>query len=210
MFEIKNYSLEVKGKVLFEKTDVFFEMGKINHILGKNGVGKSQFAKDLLLNNSREIPKEILGNVTVIGSFSNVPYDISTKDIFSLLERKYDNFEVHKLSNYLSLDNISKDTPVGKLSDGQKQKLKLLSFLLEDKQVIVLDEVTNALDKTTTNEIYDFLNTYVEKNPNKFIINITHNLSDLQKMQGNYYLLEHKKIVKIADKDEAIKKYIEG
>ncbi len=82
--------------------------------------------------------------------------------------------------------------------------------MLEDKQVIVLDEVTNALDKTTTNEIYDFFNNYIKKNPNKLIINITHNLSDLQNLPGDYYLLEYQKFVKMASKGEAIKKYIEG
>ena len=48
------------------------------------------------------------------------------------------------------------------LSDGQKQKLRFLSFLLEDNSLIVLDEVTNALDKKTVNEIYHFLNSFVQ------------------------------------------------
>ena len=59
-----------------------------------------------------------------------------------------------------------------------KTKLKLLSFS-EDKSIIVLDEITNALDKQTINEIYLFLLAYI-KIILKIILNITHNLSDLK------------------------------
>ncbi len=76
------------------------------------------------------------------------------------------------------------------MSDGQKQKLKLLSFLLEDHDLIILDEVTNALDKKTVNEIYEFLNDFIQSHQTKTIINITHNLSDLSALPGKYFIFK--------------------
>ncbi len=55
------------------------------------------------------------------------------------------------------------------MSDGQKQKLKLLSFLLEDHDLIILDEVTNALDKKTVNEIYEFLNDFIQSHQTELL-----------------------------------------
>ena len=59
LLELNDYTLKINNKLLLEHTKVSFRKGVINHILGKNGVGKSQFAKDLLLNRSGLIPSEI-------------------------------------------------------------------------------------------------------------------------------------------------------
>ncbi|HCD8600217.1 TPA: peptide ABC transporter ATP-binding protein, partial [Staphylococcus aureus] len=54
--KLNNYSLKVKNKQLVDNCDLNFYLGQINHIVGKNGVGKSLLAKDFLLNNSGNIP----------------------------------------------------------------------------------------------------------------------------------------------------------
>lgn len=206
---LRNYNLKVKGKSLLEDTELNFEPGIISHILGKNGVGKSQLAKDFLLNNSGLIPKTISSNVTIISSFSNIPEDISTKILIKLLARKYNIELINRLCSLLNMSNIPRETQITNLSDGQKQKIKIMTFLLENKGIIILDEITNSLDKSTVNEIHTFLNYYIENNKNKIIINITHNLSDLNNVQGDYYLLFERKIIKFNDKELIIKKYIE-
>lgn len=210
MLAFNDYNLKIKNKVLLENTNFSFVKGKINHILGKNGVGKSQFAKDLLLNTSGLISPEISENVTIISSFSNVPNDLSSKELLTILRKRFGADSVAHLASALHIENISMDTLIGQLSDGQKQKLKLLSFLLEDKSIIVFDEITNALDKQTINDIYLFLQKYVAEQPEKFILNITHNLSDLKSLGGNYYLIEELKMTSFEQQDDVITAYIEG
>ncbi|MGW6108841.1 peptide ABC transporter ATP-binding protein, partial [Bacillus subtilis] len=107
-----------------------------------------------------------------------------------------------------NLDNIDGKVLIKNLSDGQKQKLKLLSFLLEDKNIIVLDEITNSLDKKTVIEIHGFLNKYIQENPEKIIINITHDLSDLKAIEGDYYIFNHQKIQQYHSVDKLIEVYI--
>lgn len=210
MLKLNDYTLKVKNKILLEHANFSFDEGVINHILGKNGVGKSQFAKDLLLNRSGLIASEISKNVTIISSFSNVPNDLRVSELFILLRKRFDLESVSQLAHSLHIENISMNALIRQLSDGQKQKLKLLSFFLEDKSIIVLDEITNALDKQTINEIYLFLNIYIENHPEKIILNITHNLSDLKNLKGNYYLIEEFKMIHFTNQDEVIQKYIEG
>ena len=108
----------------------------------------------------------------------------------------------------LNIEDIPSRVLIKNLSDGQKQKLKFLSFLLEDNKLIVLDEVTNALDKKTVNEIYNFLNDFIKSNPSKIILNITHNLSDLSNLPGKYFNFENQKIEEYISREKLIDDYI--
>lgn len=208
--KLNNYSLKVKNKQLVDNCDLNFYLGQINHIVGKNGVGKSLLAKDFLLNNSGNIPKSISQNVTLISSSSNIPNDITKDFLLSLLKSKFKNNRqtFDKIYNILNIEAIPSNVLLKNLSDGQKQKLKLLSFLLEDHDLIILDEVTNALDKKTVNEIYEFLNDFIQSHQTKTIINITHNLSDLSALLGKYFIFKDLQIEEYQSKEEVINDYI--
>ncbi|MBQ4523854.1 MAG: ATP-binding cassette domain-containing protein [Lachnospiraceae bacterium] len=199
--KLSNFNLSIENKKLLTDVNVEFSEGKINHILGKNGVGKSIFAKSLMLDNE---------NITVIGSYSNVPEDITFNELRKVLIKKFDMNKVDHLCSILNISNIDEKIILKKLSDGQRQKIKILVFLLFDKDIIILDEVTNALDKTTSYEIYELFNDYIKKNPKKVILNITHNLSDLNNMDGEYYLFEDYDIKKYSNRKELIDLYING
>ena len=199
--KLSDFNLSIENKKLLTDVNVEFSEGKINHILGKNGVGKSIFAKSLMLDNE---------NITVIGSYSNVPEDITFSELKKVLIKKFDMDKVGRLCSILNISNIDEKIILKKLSDGQRQKIKILVFLLFDKDIIILDEVTNALDKTTSNEIYELFNDYIKKNPKKVILNITHNLSDLNNMDGEYYLFEDYDIKKYSNREELIDLYING
>ncbi|HDJ4695930.1 TPA: ATP-binding cassette domain-containing protein [Staphylococcus aureus] len=208
--KLNNYSLKVKNKQLVDNCDLNFYLGQINHIVGKNGVGKSLLAKDFLLNNSGNIPKSISQNVTLISSSSNIPNDITKDFLLSLLKSKFENNRqtFDKIYNILNIEAIPSNVLLKNLSDGQKQKLKLLSFLLEDHDLIILDEVTNALDKKTVNEIYEFLNDFIQSHQTKTIINITHILSDLSALPGKYFIFKDLQIEEYQSKEEVINDYI--
>ncbi|HCW0113949.1 TPA: ATP-binding cassette domain-containing protein [Staphylococcus aureus] len=208
--KLNNYSLKVKNKQLVDNCDLNFYLGQINHIVGKNGVGKSLLAKDFLLNNSGNIPKSISQNVTLISSSSNIPNDITKDFLLSLLKSKFENNRqtFDKIYNILNIEAIPSNVLLKNLSDGQKQKLKLLSFLLEDHDLIILDEITNALDKKTVNEIYEFLNDFIQSHQTKTIINITYNLSDLSALPGKYFIFKDLQIEEYQSKEEVINDYI--
>ncbi|HHD0123306.1 TPA: ATP-binding cassette domain-containing protein [Staphylococcus aureus] len=208
--KLNNYSLKVKNKQLVDNCDLNFYLGQINHIVGKNGVGKSLLAKDFLLNNSGNIPKSISQNVTLISSSSNIPNDITKDFLLSLLKSKFNNNRqtFYKIYNILNIEAIPSNVLLKNLSDGQKQKLKLLSFLLEDHDLIILDEITNALDKKTVNEIYEFLNDFIQSHQTKTIINITHNLSDLSALPGKHFIFKDLQIEEYQSKEEVINDYI--
>lgn len=57
------------------------------------------------------------------------------------------------------------------ISGGQKQRLGIARALFRNPEILVLDEITNSLDKKMENEIIDT----IYKIQNKTIILVTHN-----------------------------------
>lgn len=208
--KINNYSLKIKRKNLIDNCTLDFYPGYVNHIVGKNGVGKSQLAKDFILNNSGNIPRTISNKTTLISSSSNVPTDITKNSLLKLLQNKFqDSSQIFsEINEILNIKEIPSNVLIKNLSDGQKQKLKFLSFLLEDNSLIILDEVTNALDKKTVNEIYHFLNKFIQNNNSKTIVNITHNLTDLSSIPGKYFIFRNCQIEEYSSKDQLVNDYI--
>ncbi|WP_241955337.1 ABC transporter ATP-binding protein, partial [Staphylococcus agnetis] len=89
--KISDYNLIVKSRVLLKDVNVEFFKGSINHIVGKNGVGKSMFAKDLILN--KNLHPNLSKSITLISSASNVPYDITKNDLINILTNTFSQNE---------------------------------------------------------------------------------------------------------------------
>lgn len=207
--EIKQYVLRIKSKILLQPTDLVFHKGEINHIIGRNEVGKSQLAKDFVLNHSGHMRPEITENTTLISNASCIPRDI-TKDFLVQLLKSYFicTVKIDYLGDLLGIETIPDHIPIRKLNKGQQEKLKLLSFLSKDKPIIILDEITKDLDETTVHDLYTFFNSYISDNPEKVIINITHSAKDLTYLPGKYFLFKDLTIEEYDSKEAVVDEYI--
>lgn len=186
--KLSNYTLEIGKKTLLKQTDVVFKKGEINYILGENGIGKSVFAKSLFHKHD---------DITLIGSYTNIPNDVNFESLLIFLEQKFSSEKIAELYRMLGLDKIDNKIKISKLSDGQKQKIKLLVFFLFEKEIIILDEISNALDRKTVNEIYSFLTQFLLKNRTNTIISITHNPLDVKLTEGSYFVFKNKTIQEV-------------
>lgn len=201
---INNYTLKIGNRILLENTNLDFEEGEINHLLGRNGSGKSQLAKDFIINRGNYFSNDIYEDTLIISSYSNLPSDVTINDLERTIPWKFSK-EIYQL---LNINQISKTVKLKQLSDGQKQKVKLLVLLSLDKHIIILDEITNALDKKSVDEINVFLQNYIQYYPEKIIINISHDINNIRSLKGNYFLIDNQKIRKVDTLDDAISWYL--
>lgn len=197
--KLSNYTLEIAKKTLLKQTDVVFKKGEINYILGENGIGKSVFAKSLFHKHD---------NITLIGSYTNIPNDVNFESLLIFLEQKFSSEKIAELYRMLGLDKIDNKIKISKLSDGQKQKIKLLVFFLFEKEIIILDEISNALDRKTVNEIYSFLTQFLLKNRTNTIISITHNPLDVKLTEGSYFVFKDKTIQEVDSIEKLMAEYM--
>ena len=208
--ELRNLTIKSKKRVLINDANLKFKEGMISHVLGKNGVGKTCLAKAAM--GAFPYMGEIVINrdeLCIIGSYTNIPSDLRVTDVIYMARK---NFNLQSASSLFKTLNLNEDiyrTKIKHLSDGQRQKVKLLYFLSTNPRIVIFDEFTTALDKKSCLDIYAFLNMYSNEN-HATIINITHNLTDLEYLDGDYYLIEDESIEKYETKEDVINNYIKG
>ncbi|KJY70097.1 ABC transporter ATP-binding protein [Vibrio coralliilyticus] len=81
------------------------------------------------------------------------------------------------------------DTHIGEngnqLSGGERQRVSIARALLHDAPILLLDEITSALDETTQNEV---LESIARLSEGKTVITVAHRLETVQDADTIYYL----------------------
>lgn len=143
-------------------------------ICGSNGSGKTTLVRTIL-NEIKPLSGEvILGSSVKIGYISQDTLNGNTNDtVLEYLTKDIKDYDLSMIFTLLDKFNISyddKDKPYNILSPGQRTRVNLVKIALSRINVLILDEVTNHLDKEAIDLIYELISTYQGT-----IISISHN-----------------------------------
>ena len=123
-------------------------------IVGRNGVGKSTFLD--LLTGAIQPSSGIIdrGESLVIGYYRQEGMDFSGDD--TVLDIVGDT----RLLGRFLFPHDMLNTKVSRLSGGEKRRLYLLTILMKNPNLLILDEPTNDLDIVTLNILEEYLKEY--------------------------------------------------
>lgn len=178
-------SVNIYDKNLLNNVHMSFKKGDIVGIKGESGTGKSTLVKLIPKFRSVEgiyindIPIEKIKNEEYLKSISyysqNTP--IISDTIYNNLNfgRKPVQKSVYENLNFLSKFNNLDEMIIengANLSGGDKQRIALSRYFVENAKIVILDEPTSSLDKETETEI---MTAVLENNKDKIIFIISHN-----------------------------------
>lgn len=197
LFEFKNLSKSIDGKVLFEKFDARILQGERIAIVGRNGSGKSTLLK-ILLGLEKQSSGEIKRGEVSIGYFDQARNVLD--DEKSLIETFCPNGGDHVLvrgrnmhvygylKNFLFPKEFL-DKKIGVLSGGEKNRVALAMLFTKTYDVLVLDEPTNDLDIATINILEDYLQSFEGA-----ILLVSHDRYFVDKMANKLWAFEGERI----------------
>lgn len=176
------------------------EEGEILAFIGPNGAGKSTTIKmltgilkptggkiDVLGLDPQSERKKLAYNIgTVFGQKSQLWFHLPPMDSFQLLGSIYDipskelNIRIDYLSEIMEIKDLM-DTPVRKLSLGQRIKCEIAASLLHQPKVIFLDEPTIGLDVIAKKNLRSLIKRINEEEKTTIFLT-SHDMGDIEKL----------------------------
>ena len=150
----KNVNYFWEGGCLLKDFSYNFQRYDKVGIVGRNGVGKSTFLD--LLTGAIQPSSGIIerGESLVIGYYRQEGLDFSGDD--TVLDIVGDT----RLLGRFLFPHDMLNTKVSRLSGGEKRRLYLLTILMKNPNLLILDEPTNDLDIVTLNILEEYLKEY--------------------------------------------------
>ncbi|MGF2145083.1 ABC transporter ATP-binding protein [Vagococcus fluvialis] len=190
--EMNGLTKSYKGVKAVNNVSLSIEDGEIFGFIGPNGAGKSTTIKMLLnfiypttgeakifgkdcVKDSLEIKKEV-GYVS-----SDVRYyqDMTSLDIFNYTAKFHKLKSNQKvIDEYIKYFEIEPHKKIVDLSLGNKKKVAIVSALLQNPKLLILDEPTNGLDPMMQHRLFDLLEKKSKEGMTIFLS--SHDLHEIQ------------------------------
>jgi len=220
---LQEVSRELGGNLAVDRVSFAAHYGSITGILGPNGAGKTTLLRVLagLLHPSS-------GEVTIAGYkapqqlreiYRQVGFLTGTMRLYNRLTVR-ENLEyfgkirgmtggaieerIALLAGQLGMQNILQKYFTN-LSNGERQKTLIANTLLHDPQVLILDEITVALDVLSSEMLLKFVRQ--ERERGKCILFSTHIMSEAEYLCDQIMLLHQGKCMDFGSAPELIRKY---
>ena len=189
--EIKDLLYKRKERTIFRINRLDFERGKIIGIVGKNGMGKSTFAKvvcglarqttgEICKNNKGiSVPKRRKNSLLLMQEINNQLFTDSVYDEIRLTSELKEEEQFRMCMADMQIDQLKEKNPHS-LSGGQKQRVVILSALLSKKKILFLDEPTSGLDYASMKVVAKNIKKF--KAEKKLILIISHDMEFLEEV----------------------------
>lgn len=206
--KVENLSKEIKNLRVLNKINLELNKGKIYGFRGKNGSGKTMLFRALCglikpTEGTVEINGQVLGehisfpdSVGVIIEYPGFLPSLSGYENLKLIaeiNNKIGEKEIKEIIEAVGLDPEDKKK-FKKYSLGMKQRLGIAQALMENPELIILDEPTNALDSEAVLSIKELL--FNRRKENKLILIASHDKEELEVLSDEIFYIENGSIVK--------------
>ncbi|ACY18582.1 ABC-F family ATP-binding cassette domain-containing protein [Haliangium ochraceum] len=163
--ELEGLRVDIAGRCLIDGLDLIIKSGERIGIIGKNGAGKTSLLRVLLGELEPSAGEVTIGSNTRFAYFDQERGELD--DERSITDNVAPNREVVEVAgqpvnvkSYLArflFSDSKQRARVATLSGGERARVAMAKFLLEDANVLLLDEPTNDLDVNTLASLEELL-----------------------------------------------------
>jgi ABC-type multidrug transport system ATPase subunit len=213
LFKIEHLTYGFNDTTLFENCSIDIQANKWMTFHGNSGCGKTTLC-NLMLKQTAKVDRNKKGKILYLGKYKNYEYesirhnisyvkpfgDLFNNSIYYNVMYGVDDKESKKevMTGYFKkfglsafLDCLNKN--IHCCSTGEKQRVKIVRLILQDKKVWILDEVTSNVDNDMEKVILGELRS-IQKSKGKSVIHITHNIEN-KTFADNVLVIKNKKIM---------------
>lgn len=214
-------------KVAVNIDNYIINSGDMLGLVGNNGAGKTTLFRlildllkadngdvhigDIQVNESEDwkaITGAYIDDGFLIDYLTPEEYFYFVGKMYAMSKEEVDK-QLAKFDRFMGGEVIGQKTLIRNLSAGNKQKVGIISAMIHQPQVLILDEPFNFLDPSSQSIIKHLLRTYNEETKATILIS-SHNLNHTTDICPRIALLEHGLIIRdIQNKDNSAEKELE-
>lgn len=178
---------------LFKGFNYKFAKGERVGLVGRNGAGKSTFLNCITGQLEPDTGKVVVGDTVEFGFYTQGGLSSKqldrrvidvVRDVAEYIPLKKGKLTASGMLEKFLFSREHQQVYASQLSGGEKRRLYLLTVLMKNPNVLILDEPTNDLDILTLTVLEDFLQTY----PGCLII-VSHDRYFLDKLTDHLFIL---------------------
>ncbi|WPC43070.1 ATP-binding cassette domain-containing protein [Clostridium sp. JS66] len=205
ILKFSNVSFKDDNKYILKNISLSINEGDFVSIVGPSGSGKSTFLKlcstlispdegDILFKNKNFKEYDAVNLRKKVSYCFQIPYlfdhtaEDNLKFPYVLRNKTFDISRVKELFNIFNMDISFIKKEVNNLSGGEKQRIALIRNLLFEPDILLLDEVTSALDKDNTLIVENVIKLMNERGIT--ILWVTHNETQSRKYANKLITIE--------------------
>lgn len=230
-FNQVDYSIE--GNPILRGITGSFPEGKITTLVGPSGAGKTTLLKlcnGLLSPEAGEIyiknqmidsfePVELRRKVGIALQSAPMAGGTVYKNLALPMELRGDRLDKKQAVSLLhdvGLDEKYLERKITDLSGGQRQKVSIARTLVNKPDILLLDEITSSLDRTSLKEVEELI-TLINRKFGTTIIWITHNLQQALDIGDFTWVMMDGEVVETGESDllrapenDRVKAFVQG
>lgn len=187
MIKINNLSFAYGDKIIFDKFSLEIN-DRLAFLMGKNGAGKTTLLK-LIHGDLKDYTGEIVSDEAYMLSQSFMLFDelSAIENISSAINVSKKEVESLVKTSPFYIDGLERK--VKDITTIERQTIELIAMSLSDKKLILLDEVSAALDAKTTEK----LSRYIKSSEKTFLM-VSHDEDFIQSFDAKEILLDKQNI----------------
>jgi len=221
MVELKNVIKRRKNNFELNIPDLKIKSNRIYALLGKNGAGKSTTIKIMLgieKKDSGEVKldgENLIDNRWKIGYVPDEPMlieKLTGREQLEYIKYIYGMEVENKESSVKDLDKVTTeyismfefkdkiDTRIEEYSKGMKQKISIMSAMIHNPNIMILDEPFTGLDPVSIINMKEWMKKFVSKNNNSIVFS-SHDLDVVNDICTDAIFLKEGKIIAMEEYD---------
>ena len=231
IMKLENITKRFFGNEVLKKVDFEVYEGKVHALIGGNGAGKSTLMKILTGVYTRDEgtiyfdgkPVEFKsykdaaqhGVAMIFQEMSGVLTLTVTENIFLNNEILKNRFALDKAAmrkkamemlNLLGVD-IDPDTPIGRLTVGERQMVEIVKALTHEARILVMDEPTASLSTSEVERLFEIIENLKQKGI--AIIYISHRMNEIVEITDSVTVLrDGEKVAELENEDLSVETMI--
>lgn len=166
IIELEDISVDINQQKVIENFTKSFVKGDRIGIIGENGVGKTTLLNTIAGYHPISSGTYNIGQTVNIAYYRQLDQDLpGDMRVLAYLTQVADNFKrpdgstasAAQMLEQFNFPRESHGTEISRLSGGERRRLYLLSLLIQEPNVLILDEPTNDLDIDTLTVLEDYI-----------------------------------------------------